>query len=94
MRLILSHVRTVAKKSKSLLFVTQPAEIRRILSGIAWPTIIPQFEPPYDLVQYYICQLISGTKDGFHDADRQIYSDVGPDPPYYDVSCDSPHWEE
>src|SRR5262249_4792304 len=86
--------RACGKKIKIVAFVTQPAEIRRILSGIGWPIILPEFEAPYELVQYDICQLIPGTKDGFYEEDRQVQYDCGPDPPDYDESCDSPHWED
>ena len=83
-------------------FVTHVAEIRRILSGIGWPIIAPEFDSPHDLVAYDICQLVSRTKDGFHEAEEPYYSTAGPDPPTYDESCvpplwqdtiDPPHWE-
>ncbi len=58
------------------------------------PIILPEFEAPYELVQYDICQLVPGTKDGFYEEEREVQYDCGPDPPDYDESCDSPHWED
>ena len=46
------------KEMKIITFVTHSAEIRRILSGIGWPTEIPEFDPPYDLPDRDICQLL------------------------------------
>jgi hypothetical protein len=91
------------KKIKIIAFVTCAAEICRILSGIGWPTLPPEFDPPCDLVEYEICQLIPGTKDGFPEFEQQIQFDAGPDPPDWEESCnpphredytDSPHWED
>lgn len=47
--------------------VMHAAEIWRILRGIGWPITLPEFERPYDLLQYESCQLMPGTKDGFYE---------------------------
>jgi hypothetical protein len=77
------------KEIKITVFVTHPAEIRRILNRMGWPTEIPEFDPPYDFSAREICQLIPGTEDGFLDGCSQ-----GPDPPFIENGCDSPHWED
>ena len=50
---------------KILHFVTHKAEIQRILRRIGWPVKTHDFDPPYDLPNYDVCQLIPGTVDGF-----------------------------
>jgi hypothetical protein len=35
--------------------------------GIGWPTEAPDFDPPFD---FEICQLVSGTLDGFPTIDE------------------------
>lgn len=88
------------QKIKIMTFVTHPEHIRRILRGICWPTAIPEFDPPYELLIENVCQLISSTHDGFSDPyDQQIQYDAGPDPPteidspHCESISDSPHWE-
>lgn len=49
---------TFGKEIKIVAFVTHSVEIRRILSGIGWPTEIPEFDPPYDFPDREICQLL------------------------------------
>ncbi|MGA8164415.1 MAG: ISAs1 family transposase [Waddliaceae bacterium] len=67
-------------------------------------TEIPEFDPPYDLPDREICQLLPWTEDGFlpMEGENQIAEDVGPDPPFFDDNSDSshcndhvnpPHWE-
>jgi hypothetical protein len=80
------------KEIKIIAFVTHSADIRRILSGIGWPTEIPEFDPACDITQWDICQLVPGTQDGFPEDDQQIYK-AGPDPPNEEKYCDPPHWE-
>ena len=80
------------KEIKIIAFVTHEAEIRRILRGIGWPTEPPDFDPPYELIQWDVCQLIPGTKDGFPDIDQQAHCKIGPDPPAPEETCDPPYW--
>jgi hypothetical protein len=47
------------KKIKIIAFVTHTAQIQRILSGIGWPCVAIEFDPPYEL---WNCQLVPGTK--------------------------------
>jgi len=91
------------KKIKIITFVTHPEQIRRILRGIGWPTVIPEFDPCIDPEPIYeSCDLVPGTKDGFPDTVEQVHYDSGPDPPssayidppHCDYECDPPHWEE
>lgn len=96
---------TCGKKMKIVAFVTQPAEIRRFLSGIGQPTEFHEFDPPYKLPEREICQLLPWTEDGFlpDEAEIQITEVAGPDPPFIDctsdppfIDCtlDSPHWSD
>ena len=87
---------TCGKEMKIVAFVTHSAEIRRILSGIGWPTEIPEFDPPYDLPDRDICQLLPWTEDGFPplEGEVQITGKTGPDPPFIDYGSDPPHWED
>jgi hypothetical protein len=91
------------KKIKITTFVTHPEQIRRILRGIGWPIIIPEFEPPYELAIDNICQLCPDTHDGFPEIVEQIHYDdygaadsrhysTGPDPPYVE-EIDQPHYK-
>lgn len=92
------------KKIKIVAFVTHAAQIRRILSGIGWPTVAPEFDPyaEPEPVIYEVCDLLPGTKDGFPDIEEQVHYDSGPDPPsseyidppHYEYECDPPHWED
>jgi hypothetical protein len=85
--------KSCGKKITILSFVTQPEEIRRILLGTIWPLEAPDFDPPYELDHWNICQLISGTQDGFPVDEWQIECDAGPDPPW-EETCDPPHCDE
>jgi len=92
------------KKIKIIAFVTHAAEIRRILSGIGWPTVVPEFDPyaEPEPATYESCDLVPGTKDGFPEIVEQVHYDSGPDPPsseyiyppHCEYECDPPHWEE
>lgn len=84
------------KEIKIIAFVTSSSQIWRILKGIGLPTDMPEFDPVYETVDWNICQLMPGTKDGFTESEEQdrVYSARGPDPPHYEESCDSPHWED
>jgi hypothetical protein len=92
------------KKIKIIAFVMHSAQIRRILSGIGWPTVAPEFDPyaEAELASYDVCDLVPGTKDGFQDIEEQVHYDSGPDPPsteyidppHCEYECDSPHWED
>ena len=89
------------KKIKIVAFVTHAAQIRRILSGIGWPTVAPEFDPAYELATMNICQLVPDTHDGFPEIELQVHYDSGPDPPsseyidppHCEYECDPPHWE-
>ena len=91
------------KKIQIITFVTHPEHIRRILRGIGWPTVAPEFDPCIDPEPIYeSCDLVPGTQDGFPDTVEQVHYDSGPDPPsseyidppHCDYECDPPHWEE
>ena len=81
---------------KIVAFVMHSAEIRRILSGIGRPTEIPEFDPPYDLLDWDICRLLPRTQDGFLplEGENQIAEEVGPDPPFFDDHSDPPFWKD
>jgi hypothetical protein len=81
------------REIKIAAFITHSAEIHRILSGIGWPTEIPDFDPAYDITHWDICQLVPGTGDGFQDIYQNIQCEAGPDPPNCEEYCDPPHWE-
>jgi len=88
------------QKIKIMTFVTHPEHIRRVLRGIGWPTEIPEFDPPYELLIENVCQLVQNTHDGFSDPYEQVQYDTGPDPPaeidspHWESIADSPHWED
>jgi hypothetical protein len=91
------------KDIRIISFVTHREAIWRILKGIGLQTVVPEFDPVYEILNYDICQLVLGTKDGFPEMDAPLHCDVGPDPPgfenYYDPphsECerDPPHWED
>jgi len=84
---------TCGNKIKILGFVTHAAEIHRILRGIGWPIRSHEFDPPYDLPDWNVCQLIPGTVDGFPVMEVQDHCDIGPDPPLQESYSDPPHWE-
>ncbi|HKZ00265.1 MAG TPA: transposase [Rhabdochlamydiaceae bacterium] len=75
-------------------FVTHSAEIKRILTRIGWPTEVPEFDPPHNLVDRNICQLIPGTVDGFPQDEVQIPGKSGMDPPFLENGTDPPHWDD
>ena len=81
------------KEIKITGFVTNPLDIRRILSGIGWPTQIPEFDPPYNFSDKEICQLIPGTADGFPEEAFYFQEERGPDPPFLET-YDPPHWDD
>ena len=74
-------------KIKIIAFVTHSAEINRILKRIGWQAKIPEFDPPNNFDEFEICQLISGTEDGFLQEDDYTQ---GPDPPFIECNIDSP----
>jgi len=82
------------KEIKITAFVLHPAEIRRVLSRIGWPTKIPEFDPPYDLPDRDICQLLPWTEDGFSSDEVQITNEGGPHPPLIESISDPPHWDD
>lgn len=90
------------KKIKIIAFVMHTPQIRRILSGVGLPTVVPEFDPPYELASMNICQLVPETDDGFPEIDVQVYYDSGPDPPsieyidppHCEYECDPPHWKD
>ncbi len=81
------------KEIKIIAFAMHSAEIRRILSRIDCPIEIPEFDPPYDLADLDICQLIPVTEDGFPQDETQFQGKGGPDPPFLEIHCDPLHWE-
>jgi Putative transposase/Transposase zinc-binding domain len=85
---------TCGKEMKIVAFVTHTAEIRRILCGIGWSAEIPEFDPPYDLPDRDICQLLPWTEDGFAPSEVQLTEEAGPDPPFIECNSDPPHWED
>jgi hypothetical protein len=44
-------------------------------------------------VVWDICQLVSGTADGFPEAYDSLHTS-GPDPPEFGDNIESPHWED
>jgi hypothetical protein len=83
------------KEMKIIAFITHSTQIWHILKGIGWPTDVPEFDPEYEVVTWNICQLVSGTKDGFPEIETQVHPEIGPDPPWHDyVVPDPPHWED
>ena len=82
------------KELKIVTFVTHPAEIRRLLSRIGWPTAVPEFDSPYECPEWDVCQLLPGTEDGFSLEEVQIQREAGPDPPFIESDSDPPHWED
>ena len=88
------------KKIAIMTFVTHPEQIRRILRGIGWPITIPEFDPPHELLNENVCQLVPSTHDGFSEPYEQVQYAAGPDPPAevdppdWENNSDSPHWEE
>ena len=82
------------KKVKILGFVTHKEEIQRILSGIGWPFRNHDFDPPYELPNWDVCQLIPETTDGFPVMEVQVHYAIGPDPPSQENYSDPPHWED
>lgn len=80
-------------KIKILSFVTNKAEIYRILKGIGWQIIFHEFDVPYDIPDPDICQLVSGTEDGFPTLEVQHHCDIWPDSQLQDSYSDPPSWE-
>jgi Putative transposase len=75
-------------------FVTHKAEIHRILKGIGWPIKFHEYDPPYDVPNKDICQLIYGTEDGFPMLEVQVHCDeIEPDPHVQESYSDPPHWQ-
>lgn len=89
------------KEMKITKIVTDPAEIRRILTKIGWPITTPEFDEAQDLAEWDICQLVPGTADGFPDEYDQSHTSCidpasGTDPPesFIEDNTDPPHWED
>ena len=83
---------TCGKKITILAFVTHREEIQRILYGTIWLIDPPEFDPPYDLQNRDICQLLSDTADGFAGEEWRVQIDAGADPPQ-ESGYDPPRWE-
>jgi hypothetical protein len=81
------------KEIKIVRIVTDSTQIWSILNKIGWPTTIPDFDEPQDLVEWDICQLLLRTADGFLEANNFPHT-TGPDPPEFENNIDIPHWEE
>ena len=82
------------KTIKILHFVTHKTEIQRILRRIGWPVKIHDFDPPDDIPNCDVCQLIPETLDGFPVMEAQVHYNVGPDPPSQESYSDPPHSED
>lgn len=82
------------KEIKIVAFVTHSSEIRRVLGRVGWPCEKFEFDPPEDIIDWEICQLIPGTPDGFPVDVPEYCGENGPDPPFMDYYIDSPHWED
>ena len=83
------------KEMKIVAIVTHPAEIKKILYGIGWPTEVPEFDPPYDLPDRDICQLLFWSEDGFSpDETAAQITAGGPDPPLLESYSDPPHSDD
>ena len=82
------------KDIRIISFVTHREAIWRILRGIGLTAVVPEFDPAYEITDRDVCQLISGTKDGFPEMDVSLNSAVGPDPPCFENYYDSPHFED
>jgi hypothetical protein len=89
-------------------FVTQKAEIFRILRGMGWPPQCHEFDPLEDFPEWSVSQLFPDTPDGFPEIGSQESSDpiyyslqeggTGRDIPsvhceYPESYCDPPHEE-
>ena len=55
--------------------------------------VVPEFDPPYDIYDLDICQLIPGTEDGFSMNEAYTHSEIGSDSPFVESHCDPPHWD-
>ena len=84
------------EKIKITGFVTNRAEIYQILRRIGWAIQLHEFDPPYDLQNWDICQLVSNTADGFSEIEVQVHSDT-----YFEAGTNSlesysdpPHWND
>jgi hypothetical protein len=56
-----------------------------------WPCSTPEFDSPHEGMEWDICQLISGTKDGFPEIESQVTpetGETGPDPPEFTLDWD------
>jgi hypothetical protein len=82
------------KNIRIISFVTHREAIWRILRGIGLETVVPEFDPAYDIRDRGICQLVPGTKDGFPEMDEPFQYYSGPDPPHEGDYCDPPHWQD
>jgi len=82
------------KEMKITAIVTDPAKIWRILTGIGWPTEAPDFDSPVDFSDREICQLVSGTLDGFPTIDEPCHFEYEHDPPHGEDCIDPPHEED
>jgi Putative transposase/Transposase zinc-binding domain len=83
------------KEMKITKIITDPTQIWRILTKICWPTTVPDFDEPQDLVEWDICQLVSGSADGFPEEYDPPHTS-GSDPPdcHFEDNVDPPHWED
>ena len=75
--------------------VTDQAQIWRILTKIGWPKTAFDFDEPQDLVEWDVCQLVVGSKDGFPE-EYDLAHASGPNPPgcHFEDNIDPPHWED
>lgn len=53
-------------------------------------TVVPEFDPPYDLPDRDISQLLPWTEDGFFSEEVKISGETNPDPPWIDSCTDPP----
>ena len=74
--------------------MTHKTEIQRILRRIGWPVKSHDLDPPDDIPNCDVCQLIPETLDGFPVMEAQVHYNVGPDPPSQESYSDPPHSED
>lgn len=82
------------KEMKIRTIVTDKSKIWSILKGIGWAMETPDFDPPSDFSDLEICQLVSGTLDGFSTIEVYCPFESNHDPPHDKNDIDPPHGEE
>ena len=85
---------TCGKEMKIVAIVTHPTKIYQILSCFGWPTDKIDFDPPYELQEWNISQLVTGTHDGFPSIEEPCQFETSSDSPHWESGVDPPHWED